>query len=153
LQDASIQTEQSTRTPVRAVRRESNQAVARHWGVTAQTVTAWRRALDVPRGTKGTRQLHRDWTPETLSDAARQLAEAVVRSPERIAKIRAAKLGKPRPRHVIEAMDASVRQHNEQEGLAVTARVVRAVTSVGRVADGKPLFGAQTLRAACPYLC
>jgi len=72
--------------------------------VTPQTVTVWLRALDVPRGTKGTRQRHRDWAPETLNDEARQLAEAVVRSPERVAKIRAAKLGKPRPRHVIEAM-------------------------------------------------
>jgi hypothetical protein len=32
---------------VLAVRRESNQAVARAWGVTGQTVTAWRRALGV----------------------------------------------------------------------------------------------------------
>src|SRR5688500_13358624 len=37
----------------RAVRREANRAVAHHWGVTSQTVTKWRKALDVER-TEGT---------------------------------------------------------------------------------------------------
>src|ERR1041384_554995 len=32
-----------------AVRRESNQAVAHGWGVTAQTVTVWRKGLEVKR--------------------------------------------------------------------------------------------------------
>src|SRR4029077_7533342 len=39
---------------VKAVRRESNQAVCRWWGVMPQTVTAWRKALDVPQGNEGT---------------------------------------------------------------------------------------------------
>jgi tetratricopeptide (TPR) repeat protein len=30
----------------RAVRRESNQAIDRHWGVTGQTVIKWRKASD-----------------------------------------------------------------------------------------------------------
>ena len=41
----------------RAVRRESNQAVAQAWGVTGQTVTAWRRALGVGPTTDGTSTL------------------------------------------------------------------------------------------------
>jgi len=42
-----------------AVRRESNQAVCRAWGVTPQTVSKWRKALRVPQENKGTRRLHR----------------------------------------------------------------------------------------------
>src|SRR5262249_31301022 len=39
---------------VEAVRRESNQAISYWWGVTPQTVTVWRKALDVPRFNEGT---------------------------------------------------------------------------------------------------
>jgi hypothetical protein len=39
---------------VEAVRRESNIAVAHWWGVTGQTVTLWRKALDVAPTTEGT---------------------------------------------------------------------------------------------------
>ena len=42
---------------VEAIRREPAQAVAYHWGVTAQTVTAWRKALDVGQYTEGTSKL------------------------------------------------------------------------------------------------
>jgi hypothetical protein len=48
----------------RAVRRESAVAVAHAWGVTAQTVTKWRRALGVPRATEGTSRLHRAYAAE-----------------------------------------------------------------------------------------
>src|SRR5690242_11040460 len=37
----------------RAVRNESNQAVARAWGVTGQTVTKWRKALGVSHANAG----------------------------------------------------------------------------------------------------
>jgi hypothetical protein len=39
-----------------AVRKESNQTVARLFGVTGQTVTKWRKALGVPPNNEGTRQ-------------------------------------------------------------------------------------------------
>src|SRR5690349_4120338 len=39
----------------KAIRRESNQAVAHWWGVTPQTVTIWRKALGVGRANEGTR--------------------------------------------------------------------------------------------------
>src|SRR5271165_3958276 len=38
---------------VRAVRRESAIAVCHWWGVTPQTVTVWRKALDVPQVNAG----------------------------------------------------------------------------------------------------
>ena len=40
---------------VRAVRTESAQAVAHHWGVDRRTVTSWRQALGVGSMTRGTR--------------------------------------------------------------------------------------------------
>lgn len=46
---------------VRAVLRESNQAVAHHFGVSTHTVTKWRKALVVPEYNEGTRRLGRDW--------------------------------------------------------------------------------------------
>jgi len=41
---------------VKAVRRESEVAVAHHFGVSVATVKMWRRALGVPRITEGTRR-------------------------------------------------------------------------------------------------
>src|SRR4051794_27994816 len=51
----------------RAVRRESAIAVCHWWGVTAQTVTKWRKALGVPEHNDGTRRLRRDYFPEVLT--------------------------------------------------------------------------------------
>ena len=93
---------------VDAVRRESAQAVAWWWGVSSQTVSAWRKALGVGAVTEGTRRLKRDHALGPAGDAARERAFEVIRDPERDAprreKIAEAKRGKPRPRHVIEAM-------------------------------------------------
>jgi len=49
---------------VRAVRRESAQAVAWHWGVTLVTVFKWRKALKVPPVTAGTRRVREKWRTE-----------------------------------------------------------------------------------------
>jgi hypothetical protein len=61
-----------------AVRRESNQAFAFHWGITPQTVTKWRKALDVPRANEGTHRLHHD---APLSPASRQGGRRPARTP------------------------------------------------------------------------
>ena len=89
---------------IRAVRRESNQAVARAWGVSGQTVTAWRKALNVPVTTDGTSALRSAYFREPWVKRMRENSLAKVRDPERRAKIAAAKRGKPRPPEVIEAM-------------------------------------------------
>jgi hypothetical protein len=70
---------------VRAVRRESNQAVARAWGVTGQTVTAWRRALGVGPTTAGTSKLrsahfHEPWAREAQKKAVAKARDAGRRS-------------------------------------------------------------------------
>src|SRR5262245_47938132 len=97
----------------RAVRRESELAVARWWGVTPQTVWKWRKALGVGAATEGTSRLRRDHFAEPWAEAARAKAHAQSRDAEadagRRAKIAAAKRGKPRPRHIIEAMAAGRR--------------------------------------------
>ena len=71
-----------------AVRRESVEAVAHWWGVAPAVVSKWRTALGVPHDNEGTKQL----------------AEAAATDPDRRTKIAAAKVGKKRPRHVVEAM-------------------------------------------------
>jgi hypothetical protein len=87
-----------------AVRRESNLAV-RHWfGVSGQTVSRWRKALGVPFSTDGTARLKSDYAKEPWAVAARRQAVRKARDPDRRAKIAAARRGKKRPRHVIEAM-------------------------------------------------
>ena len=89
---------------LRAVRRESNQAVARAWGVSMQTVSLWRKALGVPATTEGTSKLRGAYAFEPGVERGRRNAWAKARDPERREKIAAARRGKPRPAHVIEAM-------------------------------------------------
>jgi hypothetical protein len=87
----------------RAVRQESNQAVAHWWGVTPQTVTKWRKALGVAANNKGTSATRR---AEYKRNRKVHLAalDAGRSNPARAANIAKAKLGVSRPRHVIEAM-------------------------------------------------
>jgi hypothetical protein len=90
---------------VRAIQRESATAVCHHWGVTPQTVTVWRKLLGVEKNNEGTVDLNRRWAPERLQTeetTAKRLES--LRSPERAAKIAAAKRGKPRPPHIQEML-------------------------------------------------
>jgi hypothetical protein len=90
----------------KAVRRESEQAVAPHWGVGHCSVWQWRKALGIGATTEGTSRLRRDHFAEPWAEETRQKAWAKARDPERRAKIAAAKRGKPRPPYVIEALRA-----------------------------------------------
>jgi hypothetical protein len=87
----------------RAIRQESNQAVAHWWGVTPQTVTKWRKALGVAANNKGTSATRRaEW--KRNQKALLAALDAGRSNPARAANIAKAKLGKPRPKHVLEAM-------------------------------------------------
>ncbi|HEY7310196.1 MAG TPA: hypothetical protein VH643_12610 [Gemmataceae bacterium] len=66
----------------KAIRRESNQAVAHWWGVDPQTVRKWRRLLSVGRATEGTSRLHRE-TIEQTGEGMRALGVLKARDPER----------------------------------------------------------------------
>jgi hypothetical protein len=100
----------------RAVRTEAAIAVAHWWGVTPLTVWTWRKALGVGATTPGTSRLRRAHALGPAGTAALAKAQAKARDPGRRAKIAAARRGKPRPRHVIEAMRAANlrRKHTDQ---------------------------------------
>ena len=89
----------------RAVRRESEIAVAHWWGVSQQTVWKWRVELGVGALTKGTSDLRSRWAPETVqSPVANARRAPTLKSPERAAKIAAARRGKPRPATIMKAL-------------------------------------------------
>lgn len=92
---------------VEAVRRESNQAVAYWWGVTGQTVTKWRKALEVSPTTEGTSGLRSEYALAEAVVKGRKRAHAKAQDPERRRKIAESKRGKPRPGHVVEALRAA----------------------------------------------
>src|SRR5262245_8189370 len=103
-----------------AVLRESAQAVAFWWGVGPDTVWKWRRALEILGTTnEGTHRLRRDYALKPAAAAAREKAHAKARDPGRREKIAAAKRGKPRPRHVVEAV---IRAHKGKKASAETRR-------------------------------
>jgi hypothetical protein len=79
----------------KAVRRESAIAICHWWGVTAQTVTVWRKALDVPQVNEGTRRLYVDYTPERLPPDVQEAARKKASSPEANAKKSAWRKGRP----------------------------------------------------------
>lgn len=86
----------------RAVTREAAITVCHHWGVTPQTVSKWRKAMGVGPHTDGSRELRRSHgLRKWLKIKDKVLAKAG--DPERCEKIAAAKYGKKRPPHVIEA--------------------------------------------------
>jgi len=100
----------------KAIRRESNQAVAYWWGVDPQTVTKWRKVLSVARGAQGTTRLFRDYTKEPWAVEALAKAQSKSGDPERRCKIAESRRGKPRPPHVLEAMRVARRgTHHTEE--------------------------------------
>jgi hypothetical protein len=89
---------------LKAIKRESNQAVAWHWGVCAYTVSKWRKALGVRRSNEGTHELQSAWMPERLDDEARERQRQSLKSPERGAKIGAAQGDRKRSPETIAKM-------------------------------------------------
>lgn len=82
---------------IEAVKHESNRAICHCWGVTGQTVSQWRKVLGIGRSNPGTSRLHAAHYRDHVGEAMRKALLPALRSPERRAKISAAKLGKPRP--------------------------------------------------------
>ena len=100
----------------RAVRRESEVAVAHHWGVGRLTVWAWRRALGVGATTEGTSKLRSDYAREPAVVAGLKKAQAKSGDLARRAKLSAAMRGKKMDRRVVEALAAQRRgtRHTEE---------------------------------------
>jgi hypothetical protein len=102
---------------LQAVRREAVQAVAHWWGITAQTVTAWRKALHIGgQPTRGTLRLKVEHGKDRALDVLPP-AVAKARDPERCRKLGSAHRGRPMPEHVREAL----RQGRNRRGLAHAA--------------------------------
>jgi hypothetical protein len=91
-----------------AVRRESVSAVCHWWGVTAKTVSTWRKGLGVSPMTEGTALLKSEALRESEAFAAAiARGRPAANEDERRRKIAAAKRGKSPPAHVIDALLAS----------------------------------------------
>jgi hypothetical protein len=90
----------------KAVRRESEVAVAHHWGVDEQTVGKWRKALGVGATTEGTSKLRSDYAQEPAVVAGLRKAQAKSGDPGRRAKLSAAMRGRKMDRRVVEALAA-----------------------------------------------
>jgi hypothetical protein len=99
----------------RAVRRESEVAVAHHWGVDKQTVGKWRKALGVGRVTEGTSKRLSDHAREPAVVAGLRKAQAKSGDPARRAKLSAALRGRKMDRRVVEALAAQRRGTRHQE--------------------------------------
>lgn len=92
-----------------AVRRESNLAVCHWWGITSQTVTKWRKALDVEPLNAGSRELFVRYGREERALEALPLARSAASRPESRRKIAESRRGRPRPKSVIRAMRKAAR--------------------------------------------
>ncbi len=97
----------------RAVRKDAAVAVCHWWGVTAQTVSRWRSVMGVEQATEGSRQLRAEHGKRNWPKVGKRLLSKA-HDPERAAKISAAKMGKPRPPHVIEAMRVGQLKHRRR---------------------------------------
>jgi hypothetical protein len=118
----------------KAIRRESTQAVCHWWGITPQTVSKWRKSLGVGIATQGTSRLHSEYTKEPWAVQAWAKAHSKARDPERRRKIAAAKRGKPRPPHVLEAMHQAWRGSHHSE--ATRRRMSRTHRKRGTMVPG-----------------
>jgi hypothetical protein len=79
---------------LKALRRESNQAIAHWWGVAVVTVSKWRRFLGIPRTTEGSSRILRQ-TIDEIGEELRACSKLKARDPERRRKIAEALRGKP----------------------------------------------------------
>lgn len=99
---------------VRAIRTESEIAVAHHWGVCVVTVWAWRKALGVPQITEGTGRLYRDYKPEKLTEEASAAGRAAAMAPDILEHQRRIRAGKPaHPATRAALLEASKRPKSE----------------------------------------
>lgn len=88
----------------RAVRSESEIAIAHHWGVSVTTVWAWRKALGVGRITEGTARLYREYQPEKITEDAYARMTATMRTPAQRDAMAARKRGKRAHPNTVKAL-------------------------------------------------
>ncbi len=112
---------------IRAVERESEIAVAHHWGVRQEMVWKWRRALKVPAMTLGSRRLRVEYASETLTPEVRSKARDAMHSPDVRAKLSAVRTGRPvHPSTAAALLEAARRPKSAEwkNGLAERSRTM-----------------------------
>src|SRR5262245_29368698 len=119
----------------RAVRREGACAVAYWWGICGSTVNRWRRTLDIGRVNEGDRRLRVAYASRPASKRLiAHIGRVSARDPEHNAKIAAAHRGKPRPKHVMEAVRKS------HLGKRLSALVRRKISETKKRRGQRPDF-------------
>jgi len=99
---------------VRAVKVESEQAVAYHWGVNYQVVWRWRRALGVPKMTPGSRRLRIEYAQETLTPEVRAKGKEAMHSTRVREKLSAIRKGRRQhPNTLAALLEAAKRPKSE----------------------------------------
>ena len=91
----------------KALRAESATAICHWWGVTGQTVSKWRKALDISPDTPGSRKLRSAYGSHPHFQHVLDAAHATLQDPTRGAKISAALKGRPKPKHIREMLLAA----------------------------------------------
>ena len=100
---------------IRAVRTESAQAVAYHWGVSDSVVGRWRRALNVGRMPNGSRRLRIEYAAATFTPEVRAKGKEAMHSPEVRAKLSALRKGRRQhPNTLAAALEAAKRPKSEE---------------------------------------
>jgi hypothetical protein len=99
---------------VEAVRVESNQGVAHHFGVSFGSVSTWRKALGVPVYNEGTHRVERDWAIQR-NDNRLERARESSKTPAALAKMSAALKGRIIPPSTIEAVRAAAKRPRSKE--------------------------------------
>jgi len=110
---------------IRALRSESEIAVAHHWGVSKQMVWQWRRALHVPLMNAGTTRLRIEHAVETLTPEVRALAIEAMRTPEHRARVSAARAGRPLHPNSLAAVRRVGRRRKSEESKRAQSEVTR----------------------------
>jgi len=100
---------------IRAVQRESEMAVAHHWGVRTELVWKWRCALGVPAMTPGSRRLRIEYAAETLTPQARAKGKEAMHSPEVRAKLSAVRKGRQVHRNTLAALLEAAKRPKSEE--------------------------------------
>lgn len=117
---------------VRAVRTESEAAVAAHWGVSRNVVYQWRKTLSVSCFTEGTRKLYRDTIPDRVNLESLAAARILSTAREARAKMSAARKGLPAHPHLIKAATEAARRPKSEEFKKLTAERMRREWAEGK---------------------
>jgi hypothetical protein len=115
-----------------AIRRESAQAVAHHWGVSVVTVSKWRRLLDVPQNNRGTLRLRQKYAKEPAIRDGLRKAQSKAQDPERNQKIADARRGKPRPPGMMKQL------HDANRGRKASAETRRKLSEAHKRRGTRP---------------